>query len=87
MLTVSPHGPEYQKLREWLKRARHAAGLTTRELASKLGVHHSIVGKIESADRKLEVFELIQYCNALDVSPVEAIELAIKLDKRPKYIK
>ena len=84
MFTVSPHGPEYESLRKWLKNARYDAGLTTRELAKRLGVHHSIVGKIESADRKLEVYELIYYCNALNVSPADAFELACKTDRRAK---
>lgn len=69
MLTVSPHGPEYDHLRKWLKEARKASGLSIRELGDRLGVHHSIVGKIESSDRKLEFFEFINYCEALDVKP------------------
>lgn len=75
MLTVSPHGPEYEHLRKWLKEARKASGLSIRELGDRLGVHHSIVGKIESSDRKLELFEFINYCEALNVNPSSYIEI------------
>ncbi|MBT4972499.1 MAG: XRE family transcriptional regulator, partial [Thiotrichales bacterium] len=32
-------------LRAWLKEKRRGAGLTIRELAERLDVHHSIIGK------------------------------------------
>lgn len=74
MFTVSPHGPEYEDLREWLKDAREASGLTIRQAAEQLGVHHSILGKVESADRKLDLFEFINYCEVLRVSPEDFLK-------------
>ena len=82
MLTVSPHGPEYDHLRKWLKEARKASGLSIRELGDRLEVHHSIVGKIESADRKLELFEFINYCEALGIKPSDYIEMRSSLSDK-----
>ena len=31
-----------------------------------MGVIHSFVGKVETGDRRLDVFEFIDYCRALD---------------------
>lgn len=75
MLTVSPHGPEYDHLRKWLKEARKASGLSIRELGDLLGVHHSIIGKIESSDRKLELFEFVNYCKAINVEPEDYLKI------------
>ncbi len=45
-----------------------------RELSDKLGVPHSFVGKVEQGERRIDVVEFIQYCEALDVSPVQGLE-------------
>ncbi len=84
MFSVSPHGQEYDRLRKWLKDARGESGLSTRALAEILGVHHSIVGKVESGDRKLEVFELINYCAAMGVPAEEGFEAALKASEPVK---
>lgn len=78
MFSASLYSSEYDTLRLWLKNARKDSGLTIRELAAQLGIHHSIVGKVESGDRKLELFEFINYCNALGVSVEEGFDVAIK---------
>lgn len=56
-------------LTEHLKQGRKKAGLTIRELAEKMGVHHSIIGKIETGERRLDVIEFIEYCNKLKLDP------------------
>ena len=48
-----------------------------REFSEKVDLHHSIIGKIETGDRRLDVVEFIQYCKALEVNPREIIELII----------
>ncbi len=64
---------EYSKLRTWLKEQREARGLTMRELAHILDVSHSFVGKIENGERRLDVIEYLQYCEALQVNPKEGL--------------
>ncbi len=78
MFSISPHSKKYTTLRNWLKSNREASGMTLRQLAEKLGVHHSILGKIESGDRKLELFEYINYCKALDIDPSEGLDIINK---------
>lgn len=73
--------PEYAKLIEWLKEARAERGLTMRELAVKLDVPHSYVGKVEQCERKLDVLEYVRYCEALGVDP----DLGVSLLKMKIY--
>lgn len=61
-------------LSKWLIEQRKAAGYTQRDIAKILRVHHSIIGKIEKGDRRIDVVELVQYCRALGVDPREAID-------------
>ncbi|MCF6287905.1 MAG: helix-turn-helix transcriptional regulator [Proteobacteria bacterium] len=62
---------------KWLTKKRHEKGLTQRQLAALLGIHHSIVGKIETGERQINVIELIEYCKTLAINPIEIIELLI----------
>lgn len=61
--------PEHQRLLTWLKKQREQQGLSMRELAEKLSVPHSFVGKVEQGERRLDVIEFVRYCKALGVSP------------------
>lgn len=64
----------YSKLASYLVKARKEKGLSMEQLAEKLGVHFSIVGKIEKCRRKLDTLEFIVYCQALDINPAELIQ-------------
>lgn len=67
------HSHENRKLITWLKNHRERQNLTMRQLAEKLETSHSFIGKVEQGERRLDVVEFIQYCEALDVSPVDGI--------------
>lgn len=71
-------------LRDWLIERRKEAQLTQRELAEILGVVYSLVGKIETGERRLDIVELIQYCLGLKADPIELIRLLKKEMKRPR---
>lgn len=71
------YSEEYQNLRVWLKDNRKACGLSMRDLGEKLDVPHSFVGKIENGDRRLDVIEYIQYCEALNISPSEGLDIIL----------
>jgi transcriptional regulator with XRE-family HTH domain len=47
--------------------ARHAAGLTQRELAAKLKRSNSFVWKLEAGERQLNVLEFIEISRVLGV--------------------
>ena len=56
-------------LREWIEKIRHEKKLSLRDLGAMLDIHHSILGKIETGERQINVIELIQICRALNVDP------------------
>jgi len=62
----------------WLKEQRVKSGLTMRDLGELLNLHHSIVGRIELGERRLDVVEWIQYCEALNADPFECLEVLVK---------
>ncbi len=66
---------ESDALRAWLKAKRKEKGLSQRKLANQLDIHHSIIGKIETGERQVNVVELIIYCKELDADPIEIIEI------------
>jgi len=65
---------ESDALRTWLKTKRKEKGLSQRKLASQLDIHHSIIGKIETGERQINVVEFIIYCKELEVNPIEIIK-------------
>ncbi len=70
----SLHSKDYERLRQWLREQRLRQGLTMRGLAEKLAVPHSFIGKVEQGERRLDVIEYLQYCNALDVPPLAGLK-------------
>jgi transcriptional regulator with XRE-family HTH domain len=54
-------------LSEVLVEARQEAGLTQRELASRLNVAYTTVARVEQGQRRLDVLELMLWAKALDV--------------------
>jgi transcriptional regulator with XRE-family HTH domain len=78
----SIHSTQYQILISWLKDAREAQGLTMRDLAKKLEVPHSFVGKVEQCERRIDVVEYMAYCRALGLSPVDGIEFLLIAQKK-----
>ena len=54
-----------------LRLARQVAGVSQRELATRLGMHHSRINRVEDAKRALDLLEVRQWCQALGLSVVE----------------
>lgn len=63
----------HQKLCELLVAARRKAALTQAELARRLGRPQSFVAKVEGGERRLDVIELIDLCEALDADPTRLL--------------
>ncbi len=49
-----------------------------REVSEKWGKHHSILGKIEQARRKIELVEFIELCQILELDPREGLTILMK---------
>lgn len=61
------YSPGQQHLIALLKQARLDAGLQQSELAERLGTSQSVISKIETGERQIDVLELRQICLALGV--------------------
>jgi ribosome-binding protein aMBF1 (putative translation factor) len=48
--------------------------LPARDLAARLKVPHSVVGKIETGDRRMDVVEFTAFARALKVDPLTLYE-------------
>ena len=66
-------------MRQVLKQARKQRGCTQQQLARKLGRPQSLVAKIESGERKLDVCQFIDYMRILETDPVDAMQSLIEL--------
>jgi len=74
----SINSEKYQSLVDWLKTERQNQGLTVRQLALRIDEPFQFISKIETAQRKLNVYEYVQYCEALNVDPVEGLAILSK---------
>ena len=62
-LRLSVHSAEHTWLRELFTQRRNNLGLSQRAL-----------GKVETGDRRLDIFEFIQYCKGLELDPVQILD-------------
>ena len=72
-IRLSVHSAEHTYLRQLLIRRRLDLGLSQRALAERMNVVHSFVGKVETGDRRMDIFEFIEYCRALDWDASEVV--------------
>lgn len=64
-LVKTIYSEEYAHLLLLLRRKRLDAKLTQAQLAKKLGVPRTLIGKCERGERRIDVIELQAFCNAL----------------------
>ncbi len=69
--TVFSH--EQKQLCKLLRQLRLAAGLRQADLADVLGKPQSFVSKYEAGERRLDLLELRQVCNALGLPLAELV--------------
>mgnify|MGYP000235112993 CR=1 FL=1 len=84
---LSTHKIEHVILRDWLVEQRKNADMTQRQLAEKLETVHSLVGKVEKGERRLDVIEFYTYCNALNTDPNEFFKYLEKKMNFQKMLK
>lgn len=63
--------PSYHTFLSRLRLARQEVGVSQRELAKRLGIHHSRVNRAEDAKRPLDIIEVRAICQALGLSVVD----------------
>jgi transcriptional regulator with XRE-family HTH domain len=74
----STHHPNYQTLLTLLRDLRVRAGITQLALAERLGNTQTFISKIERGERRIDVVEFIEICDALGVDPVKAFREYLK---------
>ena len=67
--------PRYKALQQALVEARLKSRLTQQDVALRLGKPQSYVSKYESGERRLDVVEFLQVCEALGVGAAEILYL------------
>jgi len=78
MSIKSQQRPQYQRLMVFLKQMRKEAGLTQQELARKLRVPQSFIYKSETAIRRVDLTEFIDWSQACGKKPVAALRAFLK---------
>jgi transcriptional regulator with XRE-family HTH domain len=68
-MAKSLHTSEYEAFRKLLLTAREEAGLTQLEVGTRLSKPQSFVAKYEGGERRLDVIEFMEICEALKVDP------------------
>ena len=77
-LRESVHSDNNIELRKFLIEKRKVHNLSQRELADKLNIHYSVVGKIETGDKRMDFLELRRYAKALNFT-ISELESLFKL--------
>lgn len=72
-IRLSIHSNEHIWLREFFLKRRQELGLSQRALCNRMNVVSSFVGKVETGDRRLDIFEFITYCKGLQLDPIDVI--------------
>jgi transcriptional regulator with XRE-family HTH domain len=69
MATKSQHGLKYRPLPPFLRELREKGGLTQRQLGKKLNKPQSYIYNCETANRRVDIAEFIEWAKACGVSP------------------
>lgn len=74
--------PAYIDLVRRLKERRLELGLTQAQVAKRLGVNRSFVGKVEHRDRRLDVLEMLRLCVLYKLSLSGLLRTALNAKRR-----
>lgn len=61
--------PRYKKLISELNFVREKHGLTQQDVADRMEKPQSFVAKTEGFERRLDMIEFVEFCEAIGVSP------------------
>lgn len=76
-MTKTIRSTGHMALCEALIDARKAAGLTQAGMAERLKCHQSLVARIESGERRIDVVELVVLARAIGVVPSMILEQVV----------
>lgn len=70
----STHHRHYIALLQLLRDLRGEVGLTQVELAGRLGNTQTFVSKVERGERRMDLVEFTEFCDALEIDPQNAFQ-------------
>lgn len=73
MINKSIHSKLYHRIIARLRAKREGKGLSQYQLSQILKVQQSYVSKIETCERRLDILELMNICEALDLSFIDFV--------------
>jgi len=73
MATKAQHNRRYQSIPRLLRAIREEAGFTQRELAKALGRPQSWIYNCETANRRVDLAEFCEWCEACSLDPALAL--------------
>ncbi len=82
-MTRSLRTPGHQALMQVLIATRKSKGITQQELANRLDRPQSYIAKVETGERRLDVVELIEICDALKKDAAEFVSDVV--DKKREF--
>ena len=77
-MTKTIHSEGHEALCAELIRLRKARNLTQADVATRLGCHQSMIARVESGQRRIDVVELIVITRALETGPLDVVEFVQK---------
>lgn len=83
-MAQSTHHRRYQVFLELLRTWRAESGLTQTELGDRLGNTQTFVSKVERGERRLDVVEFTEWCEALGIAPGQALQVFLDARGRAK---
>lgn len=82
-MAQSTHHRHYQAFLALLRSLRVEGGVTQTELGSRLGNTQTFVSKVERGERRLDVVEFVEWCEALGVLPEATLRSYLDQRKVP----
>jgi len=61
---------------------RESAGLTQRDLAKLLRINHTMVHNSETAERRVDIAEFVDWADACGQDPIEVLRAILKKRRR-----
>jgi transcriptional regulator with XRE-family HTH domain len=77
-LDKSVHSAGQKTFCELMVKARRSAGLSQHELAKRLHRPQSFIAKYEGGERRVDVVEFVEICEAIDAEPSKILKALLR---------
>jgi transcriptional regulator with XRE-family HTH domain len=78
MASKAQHARSYRSIPTLLRKMREEAGLTQRDLGTRVGKPQSWVYNCETANRRVDLAEFVEWCLACKVKPLSGLKRFLK---------